>query len=41
MAEHLGDDDPTTRELEVIRLIRDGYRNLQIADHLVISETTG
>ncbi len=40
LAEHLGDDDLTTRELEVIRLIRDGYRNKQIADHLSISETT-
>jgi DNA-binding NarL/FixJ family response regulator len=27
LAEHLGDDDLTTRELEVLRLIRDGYRN--------------
>jgi DNA-binding NarL/FixJ family response regulator len=40
LAEHLGDDDLTTRELEVLRLIRDGYRNKQIADHLSISETT-
>jgi DNA-binding NarL/FixJ family response regulator len=40
LAEHLGDDDLTTRELEVLRLIRDGYRNKQIADQLSISETT-
>jgi len=40
LAEHLGDDDLTTRELEVLRLIRDGYRNKQIADHLAIAETT-
>jgi DNA-binding NarL/FixJ family response regulator len=42
LAEHLGDgdDDLTTRELEVIRLIRDGYRNKQIADQLSICETT-
>jgi DNA-binding NarL/FixJ family response regulator len=40
LAEHLGDDDLTTRELEVLRLIRDGYRNKQIADQLAISETT-
>jgi DNA-binding NarL/FixJ family response regulator len=40
IAEHLGDDDLTTRELEVLRLIRDGYRNKQIADQLSISETT-
>jgi DNA-binding NarL/FixJ family response regulator len=40
LAEHLGDDDLTTRELEVLRLIRDGYRNKQIADQLAIAETT-
>lgn len=40
IAEHLGDDDLTGRELEVLRLIRDGYRNKQIADELAIAETT-
>lgn len=40
LAEHLGDDDLTTRELEVLRLIRDGYRNKQIAGQLAIAETT-
>jgi DNA-binding NarL/FixJ family response regulator len=40
LAEHLGEDDLTTRELEVLRLIRDGYRNKQIADRLAIAETT-
>ena len=40
VAEHLADDDLTGRELEVLRLIRDGYRNKQIADQLVIAETT-
>jgi DNA-binding NarL/FixJ family response regulator len=40
LAEHLGDDDLTSRELEVLRLIRDGYRNKQIADQLAIAETT-
>ena len=40
LAEHLGDDDLTARELEVLRLIRDGHRNKQIADQLAISETT-
>lgn len=40
LAEHLGDEDLTSRELEVLRLIRDGYRNKQIADHLAIAETT-
>ena len=40
LAEHLGEENLTTRELEVLRLIRDGYRNKQIADQLAIAETT-
>ena len=40
LAEHIGDDDLTVRELEVLRLIRDGHRNKQIADQLSISENT-
>ena len=40
LAEHLGEEDLTTRELEVLRLIRDGHRNKQIADQLCIAETT-
>ena len=40
LAEHLGDEDLTIRELDVLRLIRDGYRNKQIADQLSISENT-
>jgi len=40
VAEHLGQEDLTPRELEVLRLIRDGHRNKQIADQLSISETT-
>jgi DNA-binding NarL/FixJ family response regulator len=40
LAEHFGDDDPSERELEVLRLIRDGRRNKQIADQLAIAETT-
>jgi DNA-binding NarL/FixJ family response regulator len=40
LAEHLGDEDLTDRELDVLRLIRDGYRNKQIADQLAIAETT-
>jgi DNA-binding NarL/FixJ family response regulator len=40
LAEHFGEDDLTVRELEVLRLIRDGYRNKQIADQLAIAETT-
>lgn len=40
LAEHLADDDLTPRELDVLTLIREGYRNKQIADRLSISETT-
>ena len=40
LAEHLGEDDLTVRELEVLKLIRDGYRNKQIAGQLAIAETT-
>lgn len=40
LAEHLGEEDLTSRELDVLRLIRDGYRNKQIADELTIAETT-
>lgn len=40
LAEHFGGDDLTSRELEVLALIRDGHRNKQIADKLKISEAT-
>ena len=40
IAEHLGDEELTPRELEVLQLIRDGHKNKQIADHLSISENT-
>ena len=40
LAEHLGEEDLTPRELEVLRLIQDGYKNKQIADELSISEHT-
>ncbi len=40
LAEHLGEEDLTSREVDVLRLIRDGYRNKQIADRLGIAETT-
>lgn len=40
LAEHVGDEELTTRELEVLRFVRDGYRNKQIADRLAISENT-
>jgi DNA-binding NarL/FixJ family response regulator len=40
LAEHVGMEDLTTRELDVLALIRDGHRNKQIAGHLSISEGT-
>jgi len=40
LAEHLGEEDLTARELDVLQLIRDGYRNKQIAERLSIAETT-
>lgn len=40
VAEHLGEEDLTHREIDVLRLVRDGNRNKQIADQLAISETT-
>ena len=40
LVEHMGEEDLTTRELEVLQHIRDGYRNKQIADQLAIAETT-
>ena len=40
LAEHLGTEELTSRELDVLTLIRDGNRNRQIAGHLSISETT-
>ena len=40
LAEHLGEEDLTPRELQVLQLIRDGCKNKQIADQLSISENT-
>jgi DNA-binding NarL/FixJ family response regulator len=40
LAEYMADDDLTAREMDVLRLIRDGFRNKQIADELAISENT-
>ncbi len=40
LAEHLGEEDLTAREIEVLQLIRDGHKNKQIADQLSISENT-
>jgi DNA-binding NarL/FixJ family response regulator len=38
--DHIGDEQLTTRELEVLGLVRDGYRNKLIADQLDIAEST-
>jgi DNA-binding NarL/FixJ family response regulator len=40
LAEHLGEENVTPRELQVLALIRDGHRNKEIAEKLCISETT-
>ena len=40
LAEHLGTEELTAREIDVLRLIRDGNRNKQIAGRLAIAETT-
>jgi DNA-binding NarL/FixJ family response regulator len=40
LAEHLGEEGLTPRELEVLQLIRDGHKNKKIADQLSISENT-
>lgn len=40
LAEYVGQEDLTPRELEVLKLIRDGNKNKQTADKLAISETT-
>lgn len=40
IAEHFGEEELTTREFEVLRLIHDGNRNKQVAYQLDIAETT-
>ena len=40
LAAHHGEEGLSARELDVLRLIRDGHRNKQIADELSISENT-
>jgi len=40
VAENLGQEELTPRELEVLELVRDGNENKEIADRLTISETT-
>jgi DNA-binding NarL/FixJ family response regulator len=40
LAAHMGEEELTARELQVLTLIRDGYKNKQIAGELTISENT-
>jgi DNA-binding NarL/FixJ family response regulator len=40
VAENLGKEDLSPREIEVLELIREGNRNKQIAERLCIAETT-
>lgn len=40
LAEHLGDEELTQRELEILGLIRNGKKNKEIAGNLEIAETT-
>ena len=40
LAEHIGDANITDREMQVLRLIQSGFRNKQIADQLLVTEST-
>jgi DNA-binding NarL/FixJ family response regulator len=40
VADYIGQETLTARELEVLHLVRDGSRTKQIADRLSIAETT-
>jgi DNA-binding NarL/FixJ family response regulator len=40
LAEHLSDEDLTTRETEVLRKVAEGNRNRDIGERLFISEDT-
>ncbi len=40
LAEHYGDETLTGREMDVLRLVRDGCKNKEIAARLAIAETT-
>ena len=40
LAEHPGEEFLTTREIEILRLIRDAHRNKEIASELAFAENT-
>jgi DNA-binding NarL/FixJ family response regulator len=40
LAEHMGEEDLTAREIEVLRQVVAGYRNRDIGEHLFIAEET-
>jgi DNA-binding NarL/FixJ family response regulator len=40
LADHLGEEDLTAREMDVLRHVADGGRNRDIAERLFISEET-
>ena len=40
LAEHIGEANITDREMQVLRLIQSGFRNKQIADQLLVTEST-
>jgi DNA-binding NarL/FixJ family response regulator len=40
LADHLGEEDLTAREMDVLRHVADGSRNRDIAERLFISEET-
>jgi DNA-binding NarL/FixJ family response regulator len=40
LAEHIGDENLTDREMQILKLIQSGFRNKQIADQLLVAEST-
>jgi DNA-binding NarL/FixJ family response regulator len=40
LAEHLADEALTSREIEILQRVAEGYRNREIAERLFISEET-